>query len=156
MFCKPKSKCCICLEYNKIGISCKHCNEGIICKNCVSRVIEECKECPICRQNKWHSHLKTKIIPVNDSVENETESNNYTRERKLMFYWFFFSSILSFIFCTCALGYLSLLLICGKDTIINLGYWSFLISPLLGILEIFLILATCCKGCNYQTLFLRS
>ena len=155
MICTSKSKCCICLEYNNIGISCNYCKEGIVCKNCVPKIIEECKKCPICRRNKWNSYLKNKIIPVN-SVENNQEPTNYKWRKNFLCYWFVFSSILSFTFCTFGLGYLSLLVMCGKVVVINLGYWSILISFLLGILEIYIILATCCKGCNYKTLFLRS
>ena len=155
MLCISKNKCCICLENSKVGLRCNYCNEGIVCNNCVTQVIESCPKCPICRQTSWHSKSKTKVIPVNKLLHVDHSGEVYTRkcERKTMFYWFMLIHILSSILCTCAIGYLTILLICSTDTVIKLGAWLLLISPIIGLLEISIFLIICCKGCGYHTVF---
>ena len=157
MFCNSKNKCCICLEYKKIGVSCKYCQEGMICTACVSQVIEACPKCPICRQHGWHSKSKTKIIPANDllHVDNtDSYTNIHTNyKKKAFFYWFCLIHTLSSIFCITAVGYLTILVICSKESVLYLGNWILLIAPIVGLIEISLCLVLCCKGCGYHNIF---
>ena len=157
MFCLSKNKCCICLENKKVGIYCKYCREGIICTGCTSQVIETCLTCPICRQHGWCSTSKTKIIPVNNLLNVDNTESHKTGDKKCrqkaFFYWFCLIHILSSIFCICAVGYGTILIICSKDTVISLGNWVLLIAPVVGIIEISLFLLLCCKGCGYHTIF---
>ena len=99
-------------------------------------------------------NLKQKS-PVNKLLHVDHSGEVYTRkcERKTMFYWFMLIHILSSILCTCAIGYLTILLICSTDTVIKLGAWLLLISPIIGLLEISIFLIICCKGCGYHTVF---
>lgn len=136
-----KNKCCICLEYNKICLSCKHCKEGVICVNCVSRVIESCPSCPICRQKSWYSQFKkTQVIPSQEIKVNVKSRCNFL---------FFIIHYVTWFALFSTFGYVTLILICSKDTYNNFQNWLIaVLSFIIGLLELTMFVGVCHKACG--------
>lgn len=111
-----KPKCVICLENQKIYVSCPHCEEGNYCKECIRKLVDENKyeNCSICRREDWYKDEENiqgfikkklqqdKINNLSDMLE-ENESNYY----KLLSFnnIIIIGIIVIFIFVSILLGY---------------------------------------------------